>query len=132
MWLAAVSYAAFIAVLAIPNDFEYPAVLTGLVLYPAMQWAFRECRVDVTQPITPLNWALLLFFFQIVVLPLLITFSGPALSTLPCLASGFSINTAVLLINVSYASFCVGYHFSAVRDRRSQAVVQAGSIPRNR
>src|SRR5512142_2243117 len=103
VWPAIVSYAALLAVLIIPNDFEYPALLVGLFVYPGMQWACRECRVDLSRPITPLNWALLLFLMQVVVLPLTITFLGPSQGTLPYVAGRYSINLSILLINLSYS-----------------------------
>ena len=124
--LVAVSYLALIAVLIIPNEFEYPAILMGLFLYPAMQWACPECRLDLAQPITPLNWAQLLFFLQTIVLPLMITFFGPARSTLPYLASAFSINAAVVLVNMSYVAFCMGYQWLA--SRRKATVSASRSV----
>ena len=114
-WLVVVSFTAFLAVLIIPNEFDYPAVLTGLFVFPAMQWACPECRVDLTRPIAPLNFALFLFFLQTVVLPLLVTFFGPAQGVLPYVPSVFSINASVLLINLSYIAFCMGYQYSASR-----------------
>lgn len=122
VWPVVVSYAALLAILIIPNDFDYPALLVGFFIYPGMQWACRECRFDPSRPITPLNWALLLFLLQVVVLPLLITFSGPSQGTLPYVASRYSINLSILLIDLSYIAFCMGYQFAASRAGAARAV----------
>src|SRR5512135_2815748 len=122
VWPVVASCAALLAVLIIPNDFAYPAIIVGLFIYPGMQWACRECRVDLSRPITPLNWALLLFFLQVVVMPLLITFFGPSQGRFPYVAGRYSINLSIQIINLSYIAFCVGYQFAASRAGAARAV----------
>jgi hypothetical protein len=119
-WLIVLSYVALLAVLILPDGFEYPAVLAGLFAYPFMQWACPLCRVDLSRPLTPLNWALLLFLLQVVAFPLVVTFAGPAQGTLPYLPTSFAINSAMLLIALSYIAFCLGYQFTARRLKASQ------------
>jgi hypothetical protein len=120
-----ISYVALAALLIVPNDFEYPAVLVSLFVYPFMQWVCTECRVDLARPVTPLNWALLLFFMQVVVMTVLITFVGPTQGMLPFIPNGLAINTAILLVNLSYIAFCVGYQFGAIRLKKRRALAEA-------
>jgi hypothetical protein len=96
----------------------YWAGAVSTVAFAAVQLAFPSCRPRWDSPLCPVNWALLAFFFQLVVLPLLIAVVGPVPGTLPRLPSEQAINRAILVVALSFIGFGVGY--------------QAATCPKNR
>lgn len=84
----------------------------------------RGIRFDWNAPLTPGNLAQVMFFLQLVVIPLLIVDSGVAIGVLPYLPSATSIDTAVIIQSVAFASFVAGY---APSKRRHEKASRASS-----
>ncbi|MGI8551767.1 MAG: hypothetical protein ACR2PL_13415 [Dehalococcoidia bacterium] len=62
-----------------------------------------------------MNWALLIFFLQLIILPLMITFLGPSLGSLTALPSNFATNMSLLLSTFGYVVFCATYELVSAR-----------------
>ncbi len=108
-WSALAGYLAILAFLAVPNEHRFPAVIVSASAFGFMQLLFPRCRPVIETPICPLNWALLVFFLQLIVLPLMITFLGPSTGTLPFLPSDFATNVSLILSTLGYVAFCAAY-----------------------
>ena len=97
--------------------FLWPAHSTlqmGAVSASSFVWAqllLPRCRVTLKPLLSPLNWLMLVFFFQLVVMPVSVLFSGAALGLLPHLPSEGAINFALLLITVAFWTFCASVQF---------------------
>ncbi len=87
----------------------YPAAAVSSLVFALMQFLFPSCRLRRSQPVSPLNIALLLFFAQLVLLPASVLVYGPVQSVLPRLPSDFAINVSMLLEALAYVAFCVGF-----------------------
>jgi len=112
-WAVLAGYLSLLAFLVVPNDHHFPAIIVSASVFALMQILFPRCRLVVKTIICPLNWALLIFFLQLIVLPLMITFLGQSAGTLPFLPSLFATNISLLLISLGYVSFCVAYQLFA-------------------
>jgi len=112
-WAVLAGYLSLLAFLVVPNDHHFPAIIVSASVFALMQILFPRCRLVVKTIICPLNWALLIFFLQLIVLPLMITFLGQSAGTLPFLPSIFATNISLLLIALGYVSFCVAYQLFA-------------------
>ena len=112
-WAVLAGYLSLLAFLVVPNDHRFPAIIVSASVFALMQILFPRCRLVVKTIICPLNWALLIFFLQLIVLPLMITFFGQSAGTLPFLPSLFATNISLLLISLGYVSFCVAYQLFA-------------------
>jgi len=84
---------------AILSSFAFAAVVTWL----------PKCRPVAKALLCPWNWALLVFAFQLIVLPLLINLVGPAVGVLPALPSTFAVNMAMVLNTLAFVTACVTY-----------------------
>ncbi len=80
-----------------------------------MPLLFPRCRPVIATPLCPLNWALLIFFLQLILLPLVVIFVGPTAGTLPALPSDFATNISLFLSTLAYVAFCAAYHCFAAR-----------------
>jgi hypothetical protein len=98
--------------LVVPNNQRFPTVILSTFVFSLLQLVFPLCRPVRATPLCPLNWVTAAFCVQLVVMPLYINLVGPAAGTLPRLPSDQSINWAILLSVLSYASFCVAYQTS--------------------
>jgi len=128
-WAVLTSYLTVLAFLIVPNDHRFPTVILSAFVFALMQILFPHCRPVVKTAICPLNWALLIFFLQLIVLPLTITFLGPSAGTLPFLPSTFATNISLLLSVLGYISFCVAYQLFAVN---STSVLTGGNVSPSR
>ena len=117
MWAWVVSYVVVIVFLVGQTDQEYPAAILGAFALAFVQWRLPACRPVSHNWLCPWNWALAVFFLQLVVMPVLITLAGPALAGLPYLPSPFAINMAILVNTVAFLSFSCTYSYVAGRGK---------------
>lgn len=131
LWLAiAPIYIVTFIFLVAPNSQRFPTVLLSTLTFSTMQVVFPACRPIRATPLCPLNWVTAAFAVQLVVLPLYINFAGPAAGTLPHLPADESINWAILLGALAYASFCATYQALSQKARsrdRTTRVRRAGA-----
>jgi hypothetical protein len=132
-WLAGSRAWSFLAFLVVAVTFllartenRYPAALAGALAFFLVQCFLPGCRPVVSRRLCPWNWALFIFFLQLVLLPLSLLVFGPLPGVLPALPSDLAINLAILINVAAFLSFCVVYHFLW---RRSQAA-RPGAGPR--
>jgi hypothetical protein len=100
------------------------APLNAFVFAAVMAWVPR-CRPIARTPLCPWNWALLVYFLQLVALPLLITLSGPSPGVLPHLPSPFAINMAMLLDCLAFLTFCGIYNHCKAQRKNGATEIQA-------
>lgn len=121
------SFLAFLIVVAVfllaPAENRYPAALVAALAFFLVQSFLPGCRPVASRPLCPWNWALFVFFLQLVLLPLSVLVFGPLPGVLPTLPSDFAINAAILINVAAFLSFCSVYHFL---ERRSEAARQNG------
>lgn len=132
MWAWVVSYVVVIVFLVGPTDQEYPAVVLSAFAFAFVQWRLPACRPVSHDWLCPWNWALAVFFLQLVVMPVLITLAGPALVVLPYLPSPFAINMAILVNTVAFVSFsCTYSHFAGRRKDRTDRALERATTQRS-
>ena len=91
-----------------PYGDRFPAALAGVLTFAAVT-AFLPGAKPLGQPILcPLNVALVAFFLQLVIVPLLICFFGPFRGTLPFIPTDANINVAILINAAAFAAFAFG------------------------
>jgi hypothetical protein len=115
------------AFLSVPSENKYPATLVGAFVFFLVQCFLPACRPVPRKLLCPWNWALFVFFLQLVLLPLSVLFFGPSRSVLPFLPSDRAINLAMLINTAAFAVFCGTYHYFGCRSeigRRSNAMRQ--------
>lgn len=121
------SFLAFLIVAAAfllaPAENRYPAAPAAALVFFLVQCFLPGCRPVASRPLCPWNWALFVFFLQLVLLPLSLLLFGPLPGVLPALPSDLAINLAILINVAAFLSFCSVYHFLW---RRSEAARQSG------
>ncbi len=111
---------------AAPSENRYPSAFAGAFVFFLVQWFLPACQPVWSKLLCPWNWALFVFFLQLVLLPLSLLLSGPSRGVLPFLPSDRAINLA-MLINVSaFVAFCGTYHYFA---RRPKSGPQPSALP---
>jgi hypothetical protein len=115
VWLTLAACIGTVVYVAAPHSTRFPAALVSLLAFSAVLIVFPAAR-PIRQPVLcPLNWTLLVFFFQLVVVPLLLCFFGPFPNTLPLMPADRDINLAVLISVVSFTAFAIGCALSLKR-----------------
>jgi hypothetical protein len=115
-----------ITFLSVPSENKYPGALVGAFVFFLVQCFLPTCRPVSGKLLCPWNWALFVFFVQLVLLPLSVLLFGPSQGVLPFLPSDRAINLAMLINTAAFAAFCGTYHYFARRSeigwqsRRSQ------------
>jgi hypothetical protein len=104
-----------IAFAAAPSENRYPAALASAFVFFLVQWFLPACRPASGKLLCPWNWALFVFFLQLVLLPLSVLLFGPLPSVLPFLPSNQAINLAMLVNVAAFAAFCVTYNYFSRR-----------------
>ncbi len=120
-----------------PSENKYPCALAGAVVFFLAQWFLPACRPVSGKLLCPWNWALFVFFLQLVLLPLSVLVSGPSMGVLPFLPSDWAINLAMLVNAAAFIAFCTTYHYFAHSSRTyhgssapsRQGLLVRGSIP---
>jgi hypothetical protein len=125
------SFVAFLAVAAAfafaRAENRYPAAMAGALVFFLVQCFLPGCRPVSSRAICPWNWALFVFFLQLVLLPLSLLVFGPLPGVLPALPSNLAINLAILINVAAFLAFCTAYHFLWLR---SPAVRRGGPARR--
>jgi hypothetical protein len=106
-----------IAFLSVPSENRYAAALVGAFVFFLVQLALPSCRPVSGKLLCPWNWALFIFFLQLVLLPLSVLLFGPSQGVLPFLPSDRAINLAILINTAAFVVFSVAYHYFARRSR---------------
>ena len=115
----AFSVIAFIAVVTAfccaPSENKYPGALVGACVFFLVQWLLPVCRPVSGKLLCPWNWALFVFFLQLVLLPVSLLLFGPLPGVLPFLPSDQAINLAILMNVAAFLTFSLTYHAFARR-----------------
>ena len=122
-WLAFVGYAAVLIYVLSPRAGDYSGALVSAVTFPGALALFKHARPLRHPVLCPLNWCYLVFFVQLVVVPLLVCFNGPYEFALPMLPGPASINAALVLASGSFFAFAFAVHL--YRGRRTAQDVEA-------
>jgi hypothetical protein len=109
-----------IAFLSVPSENKYPGALVGAFVFFLVQCCLPACRPVSGKLLCPWNWALFVFFLQLVLLPLSVLLFGPSQGVLPFLPSDRSINLAMLINTTAFAAFCGAYQFFVRRSESSR------------
>lgn len=99
--------------LTAPAEDRYPGALAGALTFYLVQCFFPTCQPVSGKVLCPWNWALFVFFLQLVLLPLSLLLSGPSLGVLPFLPSDRAINLAMLVNSAAFLACCTTYHYFA-------------------
>ena len=103
-----VGLAALVLYAASPNRDRFFASLAAILCFASAPAFFPSVRAQLDTPVCPLNWVLLVFFFQLVIDPLMVCYSGPFVNTLPVLPSNDAVNASLLVSLVAWAAFVAG------------------------
>jgi hypothetical protein len=114
-----------IAFLSVPSENKYAGALVGAFVFFMVQCFLPACRPVSGKLLCPWNWALFVFFLQLVLLPLSVLLFGPSRGVLPFLPSDRAINLAMLINTAAFAAFCGTYHYFA---RRSEIGQQSSAM----
>src|SRR5215469_368129 len=105
----------------VSSENRYPGALVGVLVLFLVRWFLPACRPVPGKLVCPWNWALFVFFLQLVLLPLSVLMAGPSLGVLPFLPSDHAINFAMILNAAAFVAFCASYQIFV---RRSDIQVQ--------
>jgi hypothetical protein len=129
------SFTAFVVVatafLSVPSENKYPGALVGAFVFFLVQCFLPACRPVSGKLLCPWNWALFVFFLQLVLLPLSVLLFGPSQGALPFLPSDRAINLAMLINTAAFVAFCGTYQYFARRSeirRQSSAIRQESRV----
>jgi hypothetical protein len=129
LWAWVVGYAVVIVFLIGQTDQQYPAVILAAFAFAFVQWRLPACRPVAHHWLCPWNWALAVFFLQLVILPALITLDGPALGVLPHLPGSFAINMTIIVNTLAFLSFSGTYsHFAGRGKDRTDRVLERATV----
>jgi len=109
LWSWIAFWCVVLAFLWAPAGERYPAVLLSAFAFAAVQSWYPRCRVIAETPLCPWNWALFLFFFELVVLPFSVLALGPSIGVLPQMPSDFAINMGMALNALAFLTFATTY-----------------------
>ena len=117
------------AFLSVPSGNKYPGALVSAFVFFLVQCFLPACRPVWGKVLCPWNWALFVFFLQLVLLPLSVLLFGPCQSVLPFLPSDRTINLAMLMNSAAFVAFCATCSFFARRAeiRRQSSALQQDS-----
>ena len=115
------SFIAFVVVvvsfLFVPSENKYPGALAGAFVFFFVQVFLPSCRPVSGRLLCPWNWALFVFFLQLVLLPLSVLWFGPSRGVLPFLPSDRAINLAMLVNVATFVTFCAAYQYLAYHSK---------------
>ena len=98
-----------------------PAAPLAAAAFAALQLLLPSVRPTRAQLVSPLNWALLAFLLQLVAMPLLISWAGPAPGVLQALPSLRAIDQSIGLSVLAFAAFSLGCAVAARTGRPGAA-----------
>jgi oligosaccharide repeat unit polymerase len=96
-------------VLAPAGHRRYAMAVVGPFAFACVQQWLPSCRPVATSPLCPWNWALGVFFIQLVGMPLLLLFFGAGVGVLPYLPSSGATNGAMALNVIAFVTFAWSY-----------------------
>ena len=96
---------------------RYPGALASALAFYLVQCFFPTCRPIPGKLLCPWNWALFVFFIQLVLLPFSLLLFVPLPGVLPFLPSDQAINLAMLTNVAAFLTFSATYHVFARRAR---------------
>jgi hypothetical protein len=105
VWGGVVVLAMVIAYVAAPSGQRFTGAMVGALSFALVEALLPACRPIAGRPLCPWNWALALFFLQLIVLPMSLLVLGPSQGVLPQLPSSSAINAAISLNAVAFLSF---------------------------
>jgi hypothetical protein len=107
--LAALGGYAALAAFPVPGADPVPsAAPVAAAAFALLQLFVPRSRPVRSHVLSPLNWAVLAFFLQLVVMPLVVATAGPEQAVLPRLPERAAIDQAILLAVAAFAAFTVG------------------------
>lgn len=112
-WLA--TAAMLIAYLFATPEQRFPGAIIAALIFALVESLFPACRPIAETPLCPWNWAVFLFFLQLVVLPFSLLVVGPSIGVLPNLPSALAINRAMELSALAFISFAATYQWRSRR-----------------
>lgn len=119
-----------VAVCWAPTGQRFPAAILSAFVFAAVLSWLPECRPVLNTPLCPWNWALFLFFVQLIVMPLSIILNGPTLGVLPFLPSPLAINMAMVLYSLAFLPVCLVYsHFAKFRTTDPTWIERLRNLP---
>jgi hypothetical protein len=104
----------------VPPENKYPGGLAGAFAFFLVQVFLPYCRPVSGRSLCPWNWALFVFFLQLVLLPLSLLWFGPSRGVLPFLPSDWAINLAMLINVAAFVAFCGSYQYFAYHSKVAQ------------
>lgn len=102
------------------------AAPAGAAVFFAMQLAAPRCLLRYDAPLSPINWALLVFGIQLVVIPLIVDLGGPDLAILSRMAGSPAVTEALLVSAASFVAFAIGV---TIFGRRGQSHPSNSILP---
>jgi hypothetical protein len=117
--------------LSVPSENKYPGALVSAFVFFLVQCFLPACRPVWGKLLCPWNWALFVFFLQLVLLPLSVLLFGPSPGVLPFLPSDRAINLAMLINTAGFVAFCATCASFARRAeirRQSSALLQDSRV----
>ena len=110
-----IGVAALVLYAVSPDGDRFVASVAAIISFALAPALFPSVRARLETPVCPINWVLLVFFFQLVIDPLLICYFGPFLNTLPVLPSDDAVNASLLVSVVAWAGFVAGAEIASRR-----------------
>ena len=121
LWAAASAVIVVLAVLLLPDGRRFPAAALTASGFALMQIVAPSVRVRRRVLLSPVNFAVFLFYMQLIVLPLSLIVGGVGQATLPFLPTDRAINAAMLLVLTAHIAFVTGFSTHYARPRRDAA-----------
>jgi hypothetical protein len=119
-WLAA--GVVMVAYLCADRENQFLGAVGSALLFALVQWLLPACRPVLSAPLCPWNWALFLFFLQLVVMPFSFLTLGPSIGVLPDLPSDLAINMAMAVTCAAFLAFAVTYQCLSRRSASAKEV----------
>jgi oligosaccharide repeat unit polymerase len=133
LWAWVAFLLVIVAVCWAPTGQRFPGALLSAFVFAAVLSWLPKCRPVLNTPLCPWNWALLLFFVQLIVMPLSITLNGPTLGVLPFLPSPLATNMAMVLYSLAFLPVCLVYsHFARFRTTGAAWLDRLRTLPDTR
>jgi len=114
-----------IAFLFASPENRYGGALVSSGVFFLVQCFLPNCRPVPGKLFCPWNWALFVFFLQLVLLPLSVLLVGPSLGALPFLPSDRAIDIAMIINTIAFVAFCGSYQYFS---HRSESRCQPSSL----
>ena len=106
-----------VSFLFVPSENKYAGALAGAFVFLFVQVFLPSCRPVSGRLLCPWNWALFVFFLQLVLLPSSLLWFGPSRGVLPFLPSDRAINLAMLINVAAFVTFCATYQYFAYHSK---------------